>query len=94
MLNIEQKPEKVRTAVALRYEADRDGIPVVIAKGRGELAERIIGMARANDIHIEEDSQLAEALTQVEIDQRIPKELYKAVAVILGFVLRQRAKAI
>jgi len=79
-------PSKNQLAVALHY--DRTGAPRVIAKGRGSLGEKIIEIARANRIPIEENEVLAGALSHVELGDEIPAELYRAVAEVLVFVLR------
>jgi flagellar biosynthesis protein len=73
-------------AVALHY--DRTGAPRVVAKGKGTLGEKIIEVAKANNIPIEENEVLAGALSNVELGEEIPAELYKAVAEVLVFVLR------
>lgn len=73
-------------AVALHY--DKKGTPRVVAKGRGELGERIVELAREHGVPIEENEVLAGALSQVELDDEIPVELYKAVAEVLVFVLK------
>jgi flagellar biosynthesis protein len=73
-------------AVALHY--DHAGAPRVVAKGRGSIGEKIIEVAKAHDIPIEENEVLAGALCKVEIGDEIPAELYKAVAEVLVFVLR------
>jgi flagellar biosynthesis protein len=73
-------------AVALHY--DRTGAPRVVAKGRGSIGARIVEIARAHDIPIEENEVLAGALSNVELGDEIPAELYKAVAEVLIFVLR------
>ena len=77
---------KDQLAVALHY--DRSGAPTVVAKGRGALGAKIIEVAKAHDIPIEENEVLAGALSHVEIGDEIPAELYKAVAEVLIFVLR------
>ena len=77
---------KRQLAVALHY--DRKGAPRVIAKGKGTIGAKIIEVAKANDIPIEENEVLAGALSNVEIGDEIPTELYKAVAEVLSFVLR------
>ena len=77
---------KSRLAVALHY--DRSGAPRVVAKGKGTIGQKIIELAKANDIPIEENEVLAGALSNVEIGDEIPEELYKAVAEVLIFVLR------
>jgi flagellar biosynthesis protein len=75
-----------RLAVALHY--DKTGAPRVVAKGRGTLGAKIIEVAKANDIPIEENEILAGALSRIELGDEIPAELYKAVAEVLVFVLR------
>jgi flagellar biosynthesis protein len=73
-------------AVALHY--DKSGAPRVVAKGRGGIGKKIIEIAKAHDIPIEENEVLAGALAHVELGDEIPVELYKAVAEVLVFVLR------
>ncbi len=82
--------EQRSLAVALQY--DSPGVPRVTASGRGAVAEAILAAAREHNIPIEENPALAEALSQVEIDTEIPEELYRAVAEVLGFVLRAAGK--
>ena len=65
-------------AIALHY--DRSGAPRVVAKGRGSIGARIIEVAQAHDVPIEENEVLAGALSHVELGDEIPAELYKAVA--------------
>ena len=77
---------KNQLAVALHY--DRTGAPRVVAKGSGHIGARIVELAKAHDIPIEENEVLAGALSNVELDEEIPAELYKAVAEVLIFVLR------
>jgi flagellar biosynthesis protein len=73
-------------AVVLHY--DKKGAPRVVAKGKGSIGEKIIELAKAHDIPIEENEVLAGALSKVELGDEIPPELYKAVAEVLVFVLR------
>lgn len=79
-------------AVALHYDRKAKGAPRVVAKGKGAIGDKIVELARANDIPIEENEQLAGALSHVEIGDEIPEELYKAVAQVLIFVLRLSGK--
>lgn len=83
-------PQKL--AVALEYERGSREAPRVIAKGRGLVAESIIALAEENDIVIESNPALAKALSGVELEEQIPVELFEAVAEIIGFVLRARAR--
>jgi flagellar biosynthesis protein len=80
-----------KTAVAIHYDED-DVAPRVVAKGKGEIAERIIAVALENNIPIQEDMVLAKALSQVDLEEMIPPELYSVVAEILAFVYRLRLK--
>jgi len=82
-------PEKpISLAVALEYERGTRDAPKVIAKGRGELARRIVEVAEEAGVVIDSNGPLAEALAGVELEEEIPVELYEAVAEIIGFVLR------
>lgn len=87
------EPKKPPMAIALEYEQGTRQAPVVVAKGRGEIAEKIMEIAREHGITIEANPMLAEALSGVELDQAIPHELYQAVAEVIGFVLRARRKS-
>jgi flagellar biosynthesis protein len=80
--------EKQRLAVALDYEIGSREAPRVVAKGRGLIADEIMRLAEEHGIKIEANPMLAEALSGVELDDRIPIELYQAVAEVIGFVLR------
>ncbi len=74
-------------AVALGYDAKSMTAPSVLAAGKGHVAHKIIDTARQNNIPVEQDPMLAEALNQLEIGQEIPAELYKVVAEILVFIM-------
>ncbi|MCB1478093.1 MAG: EscU/YscU/HrcU family type III secretion system export apparatus switch protein [Rhodobiaceae bacterium] len=76
-------------AVALGYDHGTGEAPRVLAKGRGAVAERIIESAQEHGVHVEENPILAEALSQVELDDKIPEDLYRAVAEVISFVLYQ-----
>lgn len=81
-------PEKRAQAVAIRYKAEEDAAPRVVAKGKGLIAERILEIAREEGIHVQEDPDLLVLLAKLDIDTAIPEELYKAVAEVLAFVYR------
>jgi flagellar biosynthesis protein len=86
------EPRKPAIAVALEYEAGTDAAPRVVATGRGLVAEKIMEIARENGVTIEANPMLAEALSGVAVDDTIPRELYAAVAEVIGFVLRAQRR--
>lgn len=79
-------PVKNTLAVALHY--DKQGAPRVVAKGKGTIAAKIIEVAKEHDVPIQENEVLAGALSNVELGDEIPAELYKAVAEVLIFVMK------
>ncbi len=79
-------PRASRRAVALHYGAD-DTAPVVVASGMGYLAEKIVGVAQENGVPVYEDDSLATTLSQLQLGQEIPEELYKAIVEIYVYFL-------
>ncbi len=75
-------------AAALRYDGNRDRAPRITAKGRGQVAEKIIDIARENNIPLYEDQNLIQVLDALDVDTEIPPELYRAAAEVLAFVYR------
>jgi flagellar biosynthesis protein len=75
-------------AVAVKYRADQDSAPIVVAKGEGLVAAAIKAAAEKNGIPIKRDDDLVELLAQVDIDREIPTELYAAVAEVLSWIYR------
>ncbi len=74
-------------AVALRYKAEQDRAPVVLAKGQDQVALRIVQKAEENGVAVVENVPLARALyASAELDQEIPPELYGAVAEVLVYL--------
>jgi len=73
-------------AIALHYE--KPGAPRVVATGRGTIGQKIIEVAQSHGVPIEANPGLAEALSEVEVGDEIPVELYRAVAEVLSFILR------
>jgi flagellar biosynthesis protein len=81
-----------RKAVALRYQQGGEPAPRVVAKGSGDLAERILRMARENAVPIHEDRDLVSLLSKLDVDAFVPPALYRAIAEVLVFVYRASAK--
>ncbi len=84
--------EKTKKAAALQYRHQLDQAPVVVAKGRGIIAERIIEIAKKHNIPLKSDPALIEVLSKLDLDQEIPTELYRAVAEILAYVYKMTKK--
>lgn len=80
-------------AVAIRYDADEADAPVVVAKGADYLAQKIKEVAKENDVEIVENKPLARMLyANVEVGEKVPPELYKAVAEVLAYVYHLKGK--
>jgi flagellar biosynthetic protein FlhB len=81
-------------AIALKYQMGVDKAPVVLAKGKRKIAEKIKEIARENGIPIVEDKPLARAMYDIiEIGTQIPQEFFTPVAEILAYVYRLKEKA-
>ena len=80
-------------AVALKYEMEEMSAPKLVAKGVDSLAFKIRQVAEENEVPIVENPPLARALyASVELDEEIPPEHFKAVAEIIGYVMRLRGE--
>lgn len=84
--------EKQEKAVAILYDAQESSSPKVIASGKGEVARKIIETARAAGVHIQEDANLVELLSRLDLGEEIPAELYQTVAEVLAFVYQVNDK--
>jgi flagellar biosynthesis protein len=80
--------EKIPKAVALKYNQEKDHAPKVMAKGRGEIAEKIIEIAKTYNLPLYEDKNLVQILEALELEAEIPPDLYRAVAEVLAFIYR------
>ena len=77
-----------RQAAALRYASGEMAAPEIVATGEGQLAERIIALAREHGIPIHQSPDLVGLLTRLPPDSAIPPELYRAVAEVIAFLMR------
>ncbi len=79
-------------AVALRYDTEGAGAPVVVAKGQDMVALQIRKIAQHNGVEIFENPPLARAIyNTTEIDQEIPADLYVAVAQVLAWIFQLKS---
>ncbi len=80
-------------AVALKYDSQRTEAPVLTAKGQDDMAQRIREVARTHGVPIVRNPPLSRALYDgVDLDQEIPAEHFKAVAEVIGYVMRLKGK--
>ncbi len=80
-------------AAALKYEKENDKVPIVIAKGKGVIAEKIIAKASEVGIPLFKNELLADSLLNVEIDREIPPALYKAVVEVFVWLAKNEDAA-
>ena len=78
--------DESKKAVAIKYNRDKDRAPKVLAKGRNDIAERIIEVAKDNQVPILPDKDLVQVLETLDVNFEIPPELYRAVAEVLVFI--------
>ncbi len=76
----------IQKAVGLKYEKANNDAPKVIASGKSETAKNIIKIAEQNNIPIKKDEDLVNMLSEIELNQEIPIELYKAVSEVFSFI--------
>jgi flagellar biosynthesis protein len=87
MSHADQSRRVAQRAVALAYR-EGDSAPRVTATGRGLVAEEIIRRAREAGVFVHESRELVAVLARLDLDARIPPEIYLAVAEILAWVYR------
>ncbi|RUM44651.1 MAG: flagellar biosynthesis protein FlhB [Hydrogenimonas sp.] len=75
-------------AAALKYHANRDLAPKVVASGRGEIALKILEKAKAFDVPIFQNEYLADALLKHEVGSEIDPQLFQAVAEVFIWLMK------
>ncbi len=84
---------KQTQAVALKYDKSGQGAPKVVAKGQGDIAEKIKEKAAEFDIPIFQNEALASSLLRLDLNEQIPPNLYKAVAEVFVWLMQSEQKA-
>ena len=74
------------SAISLKYNRSFDNAPMVTAKGQGWVAEKIIAVAKAQNIPIKQDRDLISLLEKVDVGDEIPESSYKIIAELLAWV--------
>ena len=87
-----EEKNKRKIAVALKYDKDNDDAPKVIAKGFGQVAEKIVEKGQEEGVKSLENKELATELVKLDINDEIPEELYNAVAEILNYIYKLDSK--
>ncbi len=88
----EEKKNEIKIAAAIKYDANKNASPILLAKGKGSIAEEIIRLAEENEIPLYQDPALAKLLGSLELETEIPPELYTLVAEVLAFVYKLEQK--
>ena len=73
-------------AIAIQYDKDSKKAPMIIASGKGAVAEKILNIAEENEIPMVQDKKLSKLLSSIKIKSEIPPKLFKLVAEILAFI--------
>jgi len=82
------RSDNKKSAVALKYNPEKDYSPIVVAAGHGHAAERIISLADENGVPIYRDDSAAAVLTMLDVGQGVPPEMYSVVAAIYVEVMK------
>ena len=83
------KINEIKTAVALKYPEGAPA-PFITAKGKGELARKIIRVAEEKNIRIEENPDIINVLSAQEIGQAVPEETWEVLVVIFSAILERK----
>lgn len=84
----DSKPEYRKGALALGYDIKKNEAPKVIAKGFGEIAEKILKIAQENKILVHNDQLLFDSLYRLEVGEEIPVKMYQIIAELLAYVYK------
>jgi flagellar biosynthesis protein len=92
MTQDKDKDRELTEAAALKYNALEDNAPLIVALGKGYVAQKMVEKARESHIQVVQDQKLSSVLQKMSVGDEIPEELYKVVAEILLFVNNMDAK--
>ena len=76
-----------KKAAALKYDSEKNGAPMIVAAGKGYMAEKITETAMKAGVPIYEDDSIASLLTQMKLGEEIPEELFQAIVEIYIYFL-------
>lgn len=92
MVSKEKENKGIKLAAAIKYDPEKNVAPILLAKGKGSIAEEIIKIAEENDVPLYQDASLAKLLGSLELETEIPPEMYSVVAEVLAFVYKIEQK--
>lgn len=72
---------------AIKYDSKNNNAPIVVASGSGYVADKIIGIAEGSGVPIYKDDSVATILSQLDVGQEVPKELFSALVDIYVYFL-------
>ncbi len=82
-----QYKDRANTAVALKYSANKNNAPVVIASGSGYIADKVVEIAEENGVPVYKDASLSSMLSQLNIGSEVPEELFSSIVEIYVYFL-------
>ncbi len=88
-----KKSSATLKAAALKYDQGKNTAPELLAKGQGEIAQKILHLAQEHDISVFQNKALVDSLLNLEIHEEIPPRLYKAVAELFSWLMKVEDKA-
>ena len=77
--------DNTQTRIAVALEYDGESAPKVTAKGVNAIADKIIAIANENGVPLQENDGLVNILSQMDLGEEIPENLYRAVAEVIAF---------
>jgi flagellar biosynthesis protein len=80
-----KRPKNSTSDIAVALHYDGSNAPTVTAKGRDQLARRIMQVAQEHGVPLHEDEYLVQVLSTIELGDEIPENLYRAVAEVIAF---------
>jgi Uncharacterized homolog of the cytoplasmic domain of flagellar protein FhlB len=83
--------KRIKKAAALSYDKEKDIAPRVVASGRGEIAQKIMDIARENNIPLMQDENTVDTLCSIPLGSEIPEVLYQVIAEIYAYIMRMES---
>lgn len=77
-----------KTAVALKYELGKNSAPVIVASGKGYVADRIVELGEKHGVPVHVDVETSLVLSEMNVGSQFPPEMYKIVATIYAHIVR------